>query len=123
MWRFLKMTVAEDAITTEEVLVVLAEVVQVVIEVQLQEEKEALLQDVKVQVAVSEATEVQRLVKVVLDQEAVQLQERVVSLTEGQDLLMLQDVMVVLQKDRLDVLKVLVMHQEKKDQEEVNTFC
>jgi hypothetical protein len=117
------MTVAEDAITTEEVLVVLAEVVQVVIEVQLQEEKEALLQDVKVQVAVSEATEVQRLVKVVLDQEAVQLQERVVSLTEGQDLLMLQDVMVVLQKDRLDVLKVLVMHQEKKDQEEVNTFC
>lgn len=123
MWRFLKMTVAEDAITTGEVLVVSAEVVPVVIEVPLQEEKEALLQDVKVQVAVSEATEVQLHVKVVLDQEAVLLQERVVSLTELQDHLMLQDVMVVLQKDRLDVQKALVMLQEKKDQEEVNTFC
>ena len=123
MWRFLKMTVAEDAITTEEVLVVLAEVALVVIEVPLQEEKETLLQDVKVQVAVSEATEVHLLVKVVLDQEAVQLQERVVFQTEGQDHLMLQDVMVVLQKDQLDVQKALVMHQEKKDLEEVNTFC
>jgi hypothetical protein len=78
---------------------------------------------VKVQVADSEATEVHLLVKVVLDQEAVQLQERVVFQTEDQDHLMLQDVMVVLQKDQLDVLKVLVMLQEKKDQEEVNTFC
>ena len=114
---------AEDAITTDEVLVVLAEVVQVAIEVQLQEEKVVLPQDVKVQEADSEATEVQRLVKVVLDQEAVLLQERVVSLIESQDLQKRQDVRVVLLKDQLDVPKALVTHQEKKDQEEVKKDC
>ena len=124
MWRFLKTTVAEDAITTEEVLVVvLAEVVQAVTEVLLQEEKVVLLQDVKVLVADLEATEVQLLEKAVLDQEAVLLQELAVFQTEGLDHLKLLDVTVVPQKDQLDVLKVLVMHQEKKDQEEVNTFC
>ena len=115
MLKFLKTTVAEDAITTEEVLVVLVEDVQVVIEVQLQEEKEILLQDVK---ADSEATEAQRHAKVVLDQEAVLLQEQVDSLIDLQDLQMLQDVTVVLQKDQQDVLKVLVTLQEKEDQEE-----
>ena len=117
------MTVAEDATTTEEVLVVLAEVDQVVIEVQLHEEKVVLPQDVKVQEADSEATEVQRLVKVVLDQEAVLLQERVASLIESQDLQKHQDVRVVLLKDQLDVPKALVTHQEKKDQEEVKKDC
>jgi hypothetical protein len=128
MWKFLKTTEADDAITTEEVLVVvlaevLAEVVQVAIEVLLQEEKETLLQDVKVLVADLEATEVLLHVKVVLDQEAHQLQELAVSLKDLQDLQKLQDVMAVLQKDQQDVLKALVTHQEKKDQEEVNTFC
>ena len=115
MWKFLKMTVAEDAITTEEVLEVL-----VAEEVRPQEEKETSLQDVK---ADSEVTEVQLLEKVVLVEEAHQLQELVVSLIELQDLQKLQDVTVVLRKDRQDVLKALVMHQEKEDQEEVNTFC
>jgi len=116
--------VAEDAITTEEVLVVvLAEVVQVAKEVQLQEEKETLLQDVKVLVADLEATEVQLLEKVVLDQEVILLQELAVSLIELQDLQKLQDAKVVLQRDQQDVLKALVMLQERKDQEEVNTFC
>ena len=64
MLKFLKMTVAEDVITTEEVLVVL-----VAEEVQLQEEKETLLQDVKVLVVDLEATEILHHVKVVLDQE------------------------------------------------------
>lgn len=101
MWKFLKTTVAEDAITTEEVQVVLAEVVQVVTEVQLQEEKEILLQDVKADL---EATEVQLQEKVVLAEEANQevhrLQELAVSQTEGQDPQKLQDVTAVLQKDR-----------------------
>lgn len=84
--------VAEDAITTEEVL---AE------EVQLQEEKVALLQDVK---AVLEATEIQ-------------LQEKVVSEAKEAQL---QDVKVVHQKDLPDVQKALVMHQDQEDQEEIN---
>jgi hypothetical protein len=74
-------------------------------------------------VADSEATEVQLLEKVVLYQEVHQLQELADILTEVLDLQMLQDVTVVLQKDQQDVLKALVTHQEKEDQEEVNTFC
>ena len=113
---------AEDAITTEEVPVVLAEVAPV-IEVLPLEEKETLLQDVKVQVADLEATEVQLQEKVVLAEEANpevhQLQEQAVSLTDLQDHQTLQDVTAVPQKDRQDVLKVLGMLQEKKDQEEV----
>jgi hypothetical protein len=114
MLKFLKMMVAEDVIITEEVLVE----VLVVEEVLLQEEKAVSLQDVKVLVVDLEAIEVQLLVKVVLVQESILLQERVVSQTELQDHLKLQDVMVVLLKDQQDVLKTLVMHQEKKDQEE-----
>jgi hypothetical protein len=117
MLKFLKMTVAEDVITTEEVLVVSAEVVQVVTEVQLQEEKEILLQDVKV-LADLEATEVQLLEKVVSDQEAIQLQELVVSLIDLQDLQMLHDMKVDFLKERQDVQKDLAMLQEKEDQEE-----
>lgn len=125
MWKFLKMTVAEDGITTEEVLVVvLAEVVQAVIEVQHQEEKVVLLQEEKADL---EVTEVQLLEKVVLAEEANQeaqlLQEQAVSLIDLQDHQRLQDVMTVHQKDQQDVLKVLAMRQEKKDQEEANTFC
>jgi len=124
MLKFLKMTVAEDAITTVEVqVVVLAEAVQVVTEVQHQEEKAILHQDVKVLVDL-EAIEVQRHAKVVLAEEANpevhQPQELAVSLTEVQDLLMLLDVMVVLLKDQQDVLKVLATHQEKEDRGEVN---
>jgi hypothetical protein len=111
--------VAEDAITTEEVLVVvLAEVVRAVTEVQLQEEKVVLLQDVKVLAADLVAEEVLLLEKVVLDQEVVLLQELVAFQTELLDHPKLQDVKAVPQKDRQDVLKVLVMLQEKKDQEE-----
>jgi hypothetical protein len=114
MLKFLKTTVAEDAITTEEVLVVvLAEVVLVAIEIQLQEEKVTLLQDVKVLVDL-EATEVRLLEKVLLDLEVVLHQELEVSL-------MLQDAKVVRQKDQQDVLKVQVMLQEKEDQEEAKS--
>ena len=128
MLKFLKTTVADDAITTEEVLVVvLAEAVQVAKEVQLQEEKETLLQDVKVLVADLEATEAQHHAKVVLVEEASLEAQQLLDLgdflKELQDLQKLQDVMAVLQKDLQDVLKALVTHQEKKDQEEVNTFC
>ena len=121
MLKSLKMTVVEDVTITEEVLVdLVAE--EVILEIQRQEEKETLLQDVKVLVD-SEATEAQRHAKVVLDQEAVLLQEQVDSLIDPQDQQMLQDVTVVLQKDQQDVLKALVTHQEKEDLEEVNTFC
>jgi hypothetical protein len=117
--------VAEDAITTGDLPVVLAEVARVVTEVLPLEEKGTLLQDVKVQVADLEATEVQLQEKVVLAGEANpevhQLQEQAVSLTDLQDHPTLQDVTAVPQKDRQDVLKVLVTHQEKKDQEEVKS--
>ncbi len=126
MLKFLKTTVAEDAITTEEVLVVLAEDAQVVTEVQLQEEKETLLQDVKVLVVDLEATEVQLLEKVVLAEEAnleVQLLPELADFPkELQDHQKLQDAMVVRQKDQLDARKVLVTHQEKEDLEEVKSL-
>lgn len=94
--------VAEDVIITEEALEVLA-----VEEVLLQEEK--VLVDL-------EATEVQLLVKAVLDQEVhpVQEEKAVFHLKELQE--------KVLQKERQDVLKVLVIHQDQKDQEETNTI-
>ena len=105
--------VEEDVITTEEVLVDSAEVVQVETEVQLQDVKEILLHDVR---ADSEAIAVQHQEKVVLEEEANLeahlLQELTVSQAE------LQDVKAVLQKDQQDVLKVLAMHQEKEDREE-----
>ena len=126
MWRFLKMTVAEDAITTEEVLVVLAEVAQVATEALLQEEKEVLHQEEKV-LADLEATEVPLLEKVVLveeaNQEAHPLQELEDFQTELQDHPKGQDVTLVLLKDQRDVLKVLAMLQEKKDQEEAKKDC
>ena len=104
---------AEDVITTEEVLVDSAEVVQVETEVQLQDVKEILLHDAR---ADSEAIVVQHQEKVVLEEEANLeahlLQELTVSQAE------LQDVKAVLQKDQQDVLKVLAMHQEKEDREE-----
>jgi hypothetical protein len=128
MLKFLKMMVAEDVITTEEVLVVvLAEVVQVVKEVLLQEEKEVLHQEEKV-LADLEATEillhakavseeeVQLLEKVVLVEEVL-LQERVVfHLTELQE-------QKVHQKEHQEDRKVLVMLQEKEDQEKANVIC
>lgn len=101
--------VAEDVITTEEVLEVL-----VVEEVRLQEEKETLLQDVKADL---EATEVQPQEKVDSEAKEVLLQEEKVLLTG------LQDVTEVLRKDQQDAQKALVTHQEKEDQEEANTFC
>ena len=128
MLKFLKMMVAEDVITTEEVLVVvLAEVDQVVKEVLLQGEKEVLLQEEKVladleaieiqlQERVVSAEEVQLLEKVVLVEEVL-LQERVVfHLTEGQE-------RKVHQKEHQEDRKVLVILQERKDPEKANEIC
>jgi 3-isopropylmalate dehydratase small subunit len=97
------MMVAEDVIIMEEILVVdLAE------EVLLQEEKEALLQDVKADL---EATEIQLQEKVVLEATEVRLQEEVKE--EKEEFL----------KEHQDALKALVTHQDQEDQEETNTFC
>ena len=115
MLKFLKTTVAEDVIITEEALVVLA------VEVLPQEEKEVLLQEEK-DLADLEATEDLLLEKVVLDQEvnqeALQLQGLVVfHQTEGQG----QKVHLI---ELQDVLKTLVMHRDQEDQEETNkSFC
>jgi hypothetical protein len=112
MLKSLKTTVVEDVTITEEVLVVDL----VVEEVLLQEEKEVLLQEEKDQ-ADLEATEVLLLEKVVLDQEAHQLQEQVVfHLTEHQE----QKVHLI---ELQDVLKALVMHQDLEDQEETKHYC
>ncbi len=84
-------------------MVVLAE------EVQLQEEKEALLHDVKV---VLEATEIQLQEKVVSEATEVQLLQEEVKEEKAEFL-----------KERQDVLRALVIHQDQEDQEETNTFC
>ena len=109
MLKFLKMTVAEDVITTEEVVADLVEE-EAILEVQLQEEKEALLQEEKVQ-ADLEATEILRLEKVDLAEE-----EKVVfHLTDLE--------LKVHLTEHLDVLKALVTHQDQEDQEETNIYC
>jgi hypothetical protein len=115
MLKYLKMMVAEDVIITVEVRVVLAEDVLVVIEVQLQEGKEILLQDVKVD---SEVIVVQLLVRVLAEEanlEAHQHQEVADFQTEH------RDAMVVLQKGQPDVLKTLEKLLEKEGQEEVKS--
>jgi hypothetical protein len=106
MLKFLKMMVAEDVIITEEaqVEVLVAE------EVQLQEEKEALLQDVKVVADRSDSSAPREggfgprsssapREKVVLHQ----TDQQKVHLIEHQD-----------------VQKTLVTHQDQEDQEETN---
>jgi hypothetical protein len=113
MLKSLKMMVAEDVTITEEVLVVLV----VAEEVQLQEEKVALLQEEKAQVADSEATETQLQEKVVSAEE-VQLQEKVALAEEA----LLQEEKV-LQIELLDVLKPLVTLLDQEDQEKTNTYC
>lgn len=96
--------VAEDVIIMVEVLVVvLAE------EVQLQEEKEALHQDVKADL---EATEIQLLEKVVSEVKEVDLLQEEV-----------KEEKVEFLKERQDVLKALATHQDQEDQEETNIFC
>jgi hypothetical protein len=125
------MTVVEDAITTEEVLV--AGEVSVA-------KEEALV------VAVSAAIEVQHQEAVVLDQEkkAVFLTEHLVKAVSAeevnQEIHQLQEEKVVflpnahlavqMHLDQVDFLKelqdaqkVLQMHQEKEDQERANSFC
>lgn len=94
--------VAEDVTIMVEILVGLAE------EVLLQEEKEVLHQDVKADL---EATEIQLQEKVVSEATEVRLQEEVKE--EKAEFL----------KERQDVLKALVTHQDREDQEETNTFC
>lgn len=95
--------VAEDVIIMVEILVVdLAE------EVQLQEEKEALHQDVKADL---EATEIQLQEKVVSEAIEVRLQEEV------------KEEKVEFLKEHQDVLKALATHQDQEDQEETNRFC
>ena len=113
MLKFLKMTVAEDVTIMEEAQ---AEVLAAE-EVQLQEEKEALLQDVKVLVADLEATEVLLQEKVVLDQEVHQLQEeKVVSHQTDQE----QKVHLI---EHQDALKALAIHQDQEDREKTNIHC
>lgn len=96
--------VAEDVITMVEILVV----VDLAEEVQLQEEKVALHQDVKADL---EATEIQLQEKVVSEAKEVRLQEEV------------KEEKVVFLKEHQDVLKALATHQDQEDQEETNTFC
>lgn len=96
--------VAEDVIIMVEILVVdLAE------EVQLQEEKEALHQDVKADL---ETTEIQLLEKVVSEVKEVDLLQEEV-----------KEEKVEFLKERQDVLKALATHQDQEGQEETNIFC
>jgi hypothetical protein len=101
MLKFLKMTAAEDVTT----ITVAAE------EALDQEEKAALLQDVKVLAAVLGATEVQLHVKEVSEaKEAHLLQEEKVVSEETK----------AVPTELQDVLRVLAILQDQEDQEEIN---
>ena len=129
------MTVAEDVITTEEVLVVVLAV-----------KEKALVAEEVLAVAVSAAIEVQRREAVALDQEKkagfqTELLVKAVSADEAnQEVLLHQEEKVVFlpnahldvqmhldqadfQKDLQDVQKVLQIPLEKEDQERANSFC
>ena len=110
MWKFLKMTVADDVITTEEILVVvLAEEAHLLLE-----EKEILHQKEKADL---EAIEMPLQEKVVLAEEVL-LQEKVaLEVTE----VPLQEALAVLTEPQED-LKGLAMPQESADQEKANSF-
>ncbi len=95
--------VAEDVIIMVEI-----QAVVLAVEVQLQEEKEVLLQDERV---VLEATEIQLQEKVVSEVTEDQLQEE--AKEEKAEFL----------KERQDVLRASVIHQDQEDQEETNSFC
>eukprot|EP01096_Ripella_sp_DP13-Kostka_P004792 TRINITY_DN17299_c0_g1_i1.p2 TRINITY_DN17299_c0_g1~~TRINITY_DN17299_c0_g1_i1.p2 ORF type:complete len:114 (-),score=2.04 TRINITY_DN17299_c0_g1_i1:21-362(-) len=111
MLKFLKMTVAEDVIITDVV------VVDVVLD---QDAKvlEVLAQDVKVLAAVGlEVTETLLQEKVVSEATEIHLvqEEKVVSEAQLQEA---KEVQTELQ----DVLKALVILQDQEDQEEINTL-
>lgn len=125
------MTVAEDVITTEEVLVVVSAV-----------KEEALVAEEVLVAAVSEAIEVQRREAVALDQEKKVgfLTEHLVKVDLAEEVHQLQKEKVVFHpnalldvqmhldqadflKERQDVQKVLQTHLEKEDQERANSFC
>jgi ribosomal protein L11 methylase PrmA len=114
MLKFLKMTVAEDAITTEETQVVLvAEETQVA---EVLEEKEVQHQEVEV----LEEKEALDHVKAVLEEEAnleVLLQDAKAVFHQKE----LQDVLKAFLIEHQDVLKVHRMHQEKEDQEKAKS--
>lgn len=111
MLKFLKTTVEEDAITTEEILV--AEDVKADLEV-----KEAVRpQEEKVEeTVVSEAIEVQ------LQEE--KAEEMVVSEVKEtmKEAVRLQEEKADFLTELQDVLKVLEIHQDQEDQEEANDF-
>jgi hypothetical protein len=116
------MMVAVDVIITEEILEVL-----VVEEALLQEEKETLHQEEKAQAGlevivilhqekVVSEEEVPLLEKVVLEEEALHLELVGFHRTEVQET-------KVHQKELQEDQKVLVMLQEKEDQEKANIIC
>ena len=96
--------VAEDVIIMVEILA--GDLVE---EVQLQEEKEALLQDVKADL---EVTEIQLQEKVVLEAKEVHRHQEEV-----------KEEKAVYLKELQDVPKALVIHQDQEDQEENNSYC
>ena len=103
--------VADDVTIMEEVQVE----VLVAEEVQLQEEKEVLPQEEKVQ-ADLEAIEVRLQEKVDLAEEVMLQEEKVVFHLTGLER------KVHLIEHRED-LKALVIHQDQEDQEETNRYC
>ena len=129
------MTVVEDVITTEEVLVVVLAV-----------KEKALVAEEVLAAAVSEAIEVQRREAVVLDQEkkagflTEHLVKAVSAVEANQEVHQLQEEKVVFLpnahlavpmhldqadflKERQDVQKVLQIPLEKEDQERASSFC
>ena len=121
MLKFLKMTVAEDAITTEEVLVVVVLAAEEVLVAEVLEEKEA--QRLEAEVLDQELKEVQLHVKEVLAEEAnleVQLHQDAKAVflqREHQEEHLLKAFLI----EHQDVLKDHQMHLEKEDQEKAKS--
>ena len=111
MLKFLKTTVAEDAITTEEIRV--AEDVKADLEakeaVHLQEEKAE-------ETVVSEAIEVRLLEEKAEEMEVLEVKEVM------KEAVRLQEEKADFLTELQDVLKVLEIHQDQEDQEEANDF-
>ena len=119
--KFLKTTVAEDAITMEEILV--AEDVKVDLEVKeadhLQEEK---AEETVVSEAIEDRLQEEKAEEMVVSEatEAQPLKEKVVS--EAKEAVRLLKEKADFQTEHQDVQKVLEILQDQEDQEEANDF-
>jgi hypothetical protein len=124
MLKFLKMMVAEDVTTTEEVRAeaLEEEVLEALEAKEVRRQEKAVLADLEVQLLGKvdlEVTEIQLQGKV----DFLEVRHREEKVDLDRDHQMLQNAKVDLQVELQDDLKAQVIHQDQEDQEKNNNIC